>query len=114
LFKEGLHARRDNLPPIRWDGRNLEEAAMQLERTVLRALEEACPLTEVKSKRPNSWWNEDLERQRNLVRHLAKKRHRGPIQAREHADARRQLSNSCDNAIRQLSNSCDNARRQGW
>ena len=67
VFRESLDMAE--LPVINKDSR-LEELAERFEILVEGALEKACPKGPVSNKRINSWWDHELEKSLEGVRHL--------------------------------------------
>jgi ribonuclease HI len=67
-FRESLLVTK--LPNISPDGSNLDECADSFESMVKVALDAACPLKTSTPVKPNSWWNESLEKQRKVLRRL--------------------------------------------
>lgn len=64
------------------------------------ALDAACPKSKVARRKPNSWWNEDLERSRKAIRSLARKRHRNEFRKWQYNEARQQHTKLIDKAKR--------------
>ena len=54
--------------------KSLDEEAETLMNNIKKALDEACPLRPALNRKPNKWWNLNLEKQRKKVNKLAEKR----------------------------------------
>ena len=86
LFRESLD--KVEWPVIDEDSR-LEDLAGRFESLVEVALEKACPRRLVSNKRINSWWDHELEKSLERVRHLRDWRDRSRLDERDYKAAKK-------------------------
>ena len=91
---ELFQATLDKLDPMipQGDGEDLDVSAESFDRCMRVALDVACPMKPALPKKPNTWWNPELERLRDEVRELAKRQSYGPDSREAFAAKRREYS----------------------
>ena len=94
LNKANWNLFRESLDMVEWpvidEESRLEELAGKFESLVEGALEKACPRRPVSNKRINSWWDHELEKSLEKVRHLRDRRNRSHFDETEHKVAKKE------------------------